>query len=107
MRCRPESPDHERYRAWLEQVRRDDAHDLRDVRGQQLLAKCIRPVDEVGARRNGFDHAAPADAGDLDDAEPHGGVLGGPVFKTVTSFALAQMRIPPSGTESPQIPTTW
>ncbi len=37
----------------------------------------------------------------------YGGVLGGPVFKTVMSYALQELRIPPSGTTSPTIPTTW
>ena len=37
----------------------------------------------------------------------YGGVLGGPVFKTVMSYALQELKIPPSGTKSPVIPTTW
>lgn len=37
----------------------------------------------------------------------YGGVLGGPVFKSVMSFALQELKIPPSGTTSPTIPTTW
>ena len=37
----------------------------------------------------------------------YGSVLGGPVFKTVMSYALQELKIPPSGTKSPEIPTTW
>jgi len=37
----------------------------------------------------------------------YGGVLGGPVFKTVMSYSLQELKIPPSGTKSPVIPTTW
>jgi cell division protein FtsI (penicillin-binding protein 3) len=37
----------------------------------------------------------------------YGSVLGGPVFKTVMSYALQELKIPPSGTKSPVIPTTW
>jgi cell division protein FtsI (penicillin-binding protein 3) len=37
----------------------------------------------------------------------YGSVLGGPVFKTVMTHALQELRIPPSGTDSPTIPTEW
>ncbi|MGB8020672.1 MAG: penicillin-binding protein 2 [Candidatus Nanopelagicales bacterium] len=37
----------------------------------------------------------------------YGGVLGGPVFKSVMTYALQELRVPPSGTKSPKIPTTW
>ena len=37
----------------------------------------------------------------------YGGVLGGPVFKQVMTFALQQLRIPPTGTPSPRLKTTW
>lgn len=37
----------------------------------------------------------------------YGSTLGGPVFKTVMSYALAELKIPPSGTKSPTLPTTW
>ena len=29
------------------------------------------------------------------------------MFKTVMSYALQELKIPPSGTKSPVIPTTW
>lgn len=37
----------------------------------------------------------------------YGGVLGGPVFKTVMSDALQSLKVPPSGTKSPELPTEW
>ncbi len=37
----------------------------------------------------------------------YGSVLGGPVFNTTMTYALQELKIPPSGTKSPQIPTTW
>ncbi len=37
----------------------------------------------------------------------YGGMLGGPVFKTVMSYALQELKIPPSGTKSPVMPTEW
>ncbi|CAB4848914.1 unannotated protein [freshwater metagenome] len=36
-----------------------------------------------------------------------GGVLAGPVFKTVMTYALQQLRIPPTGVMRPRIPVTW
>jgi cell division protein FtsI (penicillin-binding protein 3) len=36
-----------------------------------------------------------------------GGVLAGPVFKKVMSFALQQTRTPPTGTTRPRLPVTW
>lgn len=37
----------------------------------------------------------------------YGGVLAGPVFKRVTSFALQQERTPPTGSHRPRIPVEW
>ena len=37
----------------------------------------------------------------------YGSVLGGPVFNATMTYALQELKIPPSGTTSPQIPTTW
>ena len=37
----------------------------------------------------------------------YGGVLGGPVFKEVMTYALQKYRVPPSGSKRPEIPTTW
>ncbi|HVH24218.1 MAG TPA: penicillin-binding protein 2, partial [Pseudonocardia sp.] len=37
----------------------------------------------------------------------YGGMLGGPVFKTVMTYALQELKVPPSGTKSPTIPTEW
>jgi cell division protein FtsI (penicillin-binding protein 3) len=37
----------------------------------------------------------------------YGGMLGGPVFKEVTSFALQTLRVPPTGTRPPRIPVKW
>lgn len=37
----------------------------------------------------------------------YGGVLGGPVFKEVMTFALQKYRVAPSGSTRPVIPTTW
>ena len=37
----------------------------------------------------------------------YGGVLGGPVFKEVMTYALQKYRVAPSGTTRPDIPTTW
>jgi cell division protein FtsI (penicillin-binding protein 3) len=36
-----------------------------------------------------------------------GGVLAGPVFKKVMTFALEHSRTPPTGTRRPHIPVTW
>jgi len=36
-----------------------------------------------------------------------GGVLAGPVFKKVMTFALEHSRTPPTGTARPRIPVTW
>jgi cell division protein FtsI (penicillin-binding protein 3) len=36
-----------------------------------------------------------------------GGVLAGPVFKKVMTFALEHSRTPPTGTTRPRIPVTW
>jgi cell division protein FtsI (penicillin-binding protein 3) len=37
----------------------------------------------------------------------YGGLLGGPVFQRVMSFALQDQRIPPTGTRIPSVPLTW
>jgi len=37
----------------------------------------------------------------------YGGVEAGPVFKSVMSFALQSMRIPPTSTKPPVMPLTW
>ena len=37
----------------------------------------------------------------------YGGTLAAPVFKQVMSFALQQMRIPPTGTKPPKMKLTW
>jgi cell division protein FtsI (penicillin-binding protein 3) len=37
----------------------------------------------------------------------YGGTLGGPVFKTVMTYSLQELKVPPSGTKSPTIPTEW
>ena len=37
----------------------------------------------------------------------YGGVLAGPVFKKVMTFALEHSRTPPTGTARPRIPVTW
>jgi len=37
----------------------------------------------------------------------YGGMLGGPVFKKVMSFALQQERIPPTGRKPPHMKLTW
>jgi len=37
----------------------------------------------------------------------YGGRLGGPVFKRVMSFALQELRIPPTGTPAPKLRLTW
>ena len=37
----------------------------------------------------------------------YGGVLGGPVFKEVMTYALQKYRVAPSGSKRPEIPTTW
>lgn len=37
----------------------------------------------------------------------YGGVLGGPVFTSVMTYALQALQVAPSGTKSPKIPTTW
>ena len=37
----------------------------------------------------------------------YGSVLAGPVFNTVMTYALQELKIPPSGTKSPEIPTDW
>ena len=37
----------------------------------------------------------------------YGGMLGGPVFKRVMSFALQDQRIPPTGSKAPALKLTW
>ena len=37
----------------------------------------------------------------------YGGVLAGPVFKRVMTFALQQLQVPPTGTTARRLPTTW
>ncbi len=37
----------------------------------------------------------------------YGSVLAGPVFNTVMTYALQELKIPPSGTKSPDIPIDW
>jgi cell division protein FtsI (penicillin-binding protein 3) len=37
----------------------------------------------------------------------YGGVLGGPVFKEVMSFALQTLKVPPTGTRPPRLPLEW
>jgi cell division protein FtsI (penicillin-binding protein 3) len=37
----------------------------------------------------------------------YGSVLAAPVFKAVTTFALQQLRIAPTGTKAPHLKTTW
>jgi cell division protein FtsI (penicillin-binding protein 3) len=37
----------------------------------------------------------------------YGGLLGGPVFKRVMSFALQDQRIPPTGTKPARLPVSW
>jgi cell division protein FtsI (penicillin-binding protein 3) len=37
----------------------------------------------------------------------YGGSLAGPVFKKVTSFALQQLRIPPTGLKKPKLRLKW
>jgi cell division protein FtsI (penicillin-binding protein 3) len=37
----------------------------------------------------------------------YGGMLGGPVFQRVMSFALQDQRIPPTGTRVPSVPVSW
>jgi cell division protein FtsI (penicillin-binding protein 3) len=37
----------------------------------------------------------------------YGGVLGGPVFKRVTTYGLEHLRIPPSGTPRPKLAVEW
>ena len=37
----------------------------------------------------------------------YGGMLGGPVFKQVMSFALQDQRIPPTGTQAPRMRLNW
>ena len=37
----------------------------------------------------------------------YGGALAGPVFKKVTSFALQQLRIPPTGSKMPKLRLKW
>lgn len=37
----------------------------------------------------------------------YGGALAGPVFKKVTSFALQQLRIPPTGSKKPKLRLKW
>jgi cell division protein FtsI (penicillin-binding protein 3) len=37
----------------------------------------------------------------------YGGLLGGPVFKRVTSFALQSMQVPPTSTKPPSLRLTY
>jgi len=37
----------------------------------------------------------------------YGGVLAGPVFKSVMTYSLEHFRVPPTGAPRPHLPVTW
>ncbi len=106
-------------RKMLETVVTDGTAKVATIPGYRVGAKTGTAERVVNGRYSGFTASfigiAPADDPELvvqvalqDPKNGHyGSVLAGPVFNTVMTYALQELKIPPSGTKSPVIPTTW
>ena len=106
-------------RKMLENVVTDGTAKVAAIPGYRVGAKTGTAERVVNGRYSGYTASfiglAPADDPELvvqvalqDPKNGHyGSVLAGPVFNTVMTFALQELRIPPSGTKSPVIPTEW
>ncbi|MGB7980778.1 MAG: penicillin-binding protein 2 [Candidatus Nanopelagicales bacterium] len=106
-------------RKMLETVVSDGTAKVAMIPGYRVGAKTGTAERVVKGRYSGFTASfigiAPADDPELvvqvalqDPKNGHyGSVLAGPVFNTVMTYALQELKIPPSGTKSPVIPTTW
>ena len=103
----------------LENVVTEGTGKIAEIPGYRVAGKTGTAERAVNGGYSGFSASfigfAPADDPEIvvqvvlqDPKGMHyGGVLGGPVFNTVMTYALQELKIPPSGTKSPQIPTTW
>ena len=106
-------------RKMLETVVADGTAKVGAIPGYRVGAKTGTAERVVNGRYSGYTASfiglAPADDPELvvqvalqDPKNGHyGSVLAGPVFNQVMTYALQELRIPPSGTKSPVIPTTW
>jgi cell division protein FtsI (penicillin-binding protein 3) len=106
-------------RRMLENVVTQGTAKVATIPGYRVGAKTGTAERVVNGRYSGYTASfiglAPADDPELvvqvalqDPKNGHyGSVLAGPVFNQVMTYALQELRIPPSGTESPEIPTDW
>ncbi len=106
-------------RKMLENVVSDGTAKVAAIPGYRVGAKTGTAERVVNGRYSGYTASfiglAPADDPALvvqvalqDPKNGHyGSVLAGPVFNTVMTYALQELKIPPSGTKSPVIPTAW
>ncbi len=103
----------------LENVVTNGTGKVAAIPGYRVAGKTGTAERVVNGRYSGYSASfigfAPADDPEIviqvvlqDPKNGHyGGVLGGPVFRTTMAFALQELRIPPSGTTSPEIQLTW
>jgi cell division protein FtsI (penicillin-binding protein 3) len=106
-------------RKMLENVVTNGTAKVAAIPGYRVGAKTGTAERVVNGRYSGYTASfiglAPADDPELvvqvalqDPKNGHyGSVLAGPVFNTVMTYALQELKIPPSGTKSPDIPTEW
>ena len=106
-------------RKMLENVVTDGTAKVAAIPGYRVGAKTGTAERVVNGRYAGYTASfvglAPADDPELvvlvalqDPKNGHyGSVLAGPVFNTVMKYALQELKIAPSGTKSPVIPTEW
>jgi cell division protein FtsI (penicillin-binding protein 3) len=106
-------------RKMLENVVTQGTAKVATIPGYRVGAKTGTAERVVNGRYSGYTASfiglAPADDPELvvqvalqDPKNGHyGSVLAGPVFNQVMTYALQELRIPPSGTKSPEIPTEW
>ena len=106
-------------RKMLENVVSDGTAKVAAIPGYRVGAKTGTAERVVNGRYSGYTASfvglAPADDPELvvqvaiqDPKNGHyGSVLAGPVFNTVMKYALQELKIAPSGTKSPVIPTEW
>jgi cell division protein FtsI (penicillin-binding protein 3) len=106
-------------RKMLENVVTNGTAEVAAIPGYRVGAKTGTAERVVNGRYSGYTASfiglAPADEPELvvqvalQDPKNgrYGSVLAGPVFNTVMTYALQEMKIPPSGTKSPEIPIEW
>jgi cell division protein FtsI (penicillin-binding protein 3) len=106
-------------RKMLENVVINGTAKVAAIPGYRTGAKTGTAERVVNGRYSGYTASfiglAPADDPELvvqvalqDPKNGHyGSVLAGPVWNTVMTYALQELRIPPSGTKSPEIATEW